>query len=159
MIEIGQIVPDFCLPTADEIELCLRDIKGGWLIIYFYPKDNTPGCTTEAIDFSENMNELIELETTVIGISPDAPIKHRKFIDQHNLKSIYLSDESRDVAKIFGAYGLKKNYGKESLGIIRSTFIINPKGEIAYIWQNIKVAGHVQKVIETLKKIQINYLT
>jgi len=154
MIQIGQIAPDFCLPNSDEIELCLRDIKGGWLIIYFYPKDNTPGCTTEAVDFSENMPELIDLETTVIGISPDSPAKHKQFIEKNSLKPIFLSDVNREVSLLFGAYALRMAYGVESLGMIRSTFIINPKGEIAHIWRKVKVAGHVNKVIDVLKLLQ-----
>jgi len=145
---------DFCLPNQDETEICLRDLLGKWIILYFYPKDNTPGCTKEAVAFSENLEEFEELDTIILGVSPDSPKKHRNFIEKQNLTITLLSDESREVLKQYGAWGLKKMYGKEYEGVIRSTFIINPNGEIVAEWKNVKVKGHIEKVKEKLKELQ-----
>jgi peroxiredoxin Q/BCP len=144
---------DFCLLNQDEVEICLKDLKGKWIVLYFYPKDNTPGCTIEAKEFSELLDEFEKLNAIVIGISPDSPKKHSNFIEKHGLKITLLSDEDKKVIKEFGAWGKKKMYGKEYEGVIRSTFIINPQGEIVQEYKNVKAKGHAKKVLEDLKEI------
>jgi peroxiredoxin Q/BCP len=144
----------FCLPNQDGVEICLKDLKGKWIVLYFYPKDNTPGCTTEAKEFSELIEEFEKLNAIIIGISPDSPKKHCNFIEKHNLKITLLSDEEKNVIKEFGAWGKKKMYGKEYEGVIRSTFIINPNGEIVKEYKKVKAKGHAQKVLEDLKNLQ-----
>jgi len=146
--------PEFCLPNQDETEICLRDLAGKWIILYFYPKDNTPGCTTEACDFTEAIEEFEDLDAVILGVSPDSPKKHRNFIEKKNLKITLLSDENKDVIKAYGAWGKKKMYGKEYEGVIRSTFIISPDGEIVAEWKNVRVKGHVEKVKQKLKELQ-----
>ncbi len=147
-------VNDFCLPNQDGIEICLRDLKGKWIILYFYPKDNTPGCTTEAKEFSELLDEFEKLGAIIIGISPDSVKKHCNFIEKHNLKITLLSDEEKKVLKAYGAWGIKKMYGKEYEGVIRSTFIINPDGEIVKEYKKVKAKGHASKVLDDLKEIK-----
>jgi len=151
---LNQKAPEFCLPNQDETEICLRDLAGKWIILYFYPKDNTPGCTTEACDFTNELEEFEELDAVILGVSPDSPKKHRNFIEKKNLKITLLSDENKEVLKAYGAWGLKKMYGREYEGVIRSTFIISPDGEIVAEWKKVKVKGHVEKVKEKLKELQ-----
>ena len=145
---------NFCLSNKDNIKLCLRDFIGKWTILYFYTKDNTPGCTTKAKEFSELLEEFEKENAVVIGISPDSPKKHCNFIQKHNLKIILLSDEEKKVIKEFGAWGKKKAYGKEYEGVIRSTFIINPNGEIVKEYKKVKAKGHAKQVLENLKEIK-----
>jgi peroxiredoxin Q/BCP len=146
--------PEFCLPNQDETEICLRDLSGKWVVLYFYPKDNTPGCTTEACDFTNEVEEFEDLDAVILGVSPDSPKKHRNFIEKKDLKITLLSDEDKSVLKAYGAWGLKKNYGREYEGVIRSTFIISPDGEIVAEWKNVRVKGHAEKVKEKLKELQ-----
>ena len=146
--------PEFCLPNQDETEICLRDLAGKWVILYFYPKDNTPGCTTEACDFTENLEWFEDEDAVILGVSPDSPKKHRNFIEKKDLKITLLSDEDKEVLKAYGAWGLKKMYGKEYEGVIRSTFIINPEGEIVAEFKKVKVKGHVEAVKEKLKELK-----
>jgi len=153
MLEVGQKAPEFCLPNQDEVEICLRDLKGKWVVLYFYPKDMTPGCTTEACEFTEAEPEFEDLDTVILGVSPDSPEKHLKFIEKKELKITLLSDESKEVLKAYGAWGLKKMYGKEYEGVIRSTFIIDPEGNIAATWYKVRVKGHVKAVKEKLEEL------
>jgi len=146
--------PEFCLPNQDETEICLRDLAGKWVILYFYPKDNTPGCTTEACDFTENLDWFEDEDAVILGVSPDSPKKHRNFIEKKDLKITLLSDENKDVIKAYGAWGIKKMYGKEYEGVIRSTFIISPEGEIVAEFKKVKVKGHVEAVKEKLKELK-----
>ena len=145
---------EFCLPNQDEVEICLRDLIGKWIVLYFYPKDNTPGCTTEACDFTENLEWFEDEDAIILGVSPDSPKKHRNFIEKKDLKITLLSDETKEVIKAYGAWGKKKMYGKEYEGVIRSTFIINPEGEIVAEWKKVKVKGHVEAVKEKLKELK-----
>lgn len=154
MLEIGQKAPEFCLKNQDEVEICLKDLKGKWIVLYFYPKDNTPGCTTEACDFTNELKEFEELDAIILGVSPDSCESHRKFIEKKDLKITLLCDEDRKVLKEYGAWGKKKMYGKEYEGVIRSTFLIDPEGNIAYIWPKVRVKGHVEKVKEKLKELK-----
>jgi peroxiredoxin Q/BCP len=154
-LKIGDKAPDFCLPDKDNKEVCLKDFKGKNTIVYFYPADNTPGCTTEAIGFTDILPEFQKLDATVIGVSPDSPESHAKFIDKKNLKVTLLSDENKDVLKQYGAWGLKKFRGKTYTGVIRSTFLINPEGKIAHIWPKVSVNGHAEEVKNKLAELTV----
>lgn len=153
MLEIGQKAPDFCLPNQDEVEICLQDLKGKWVVLYFYPKDNTPGCTTEALDFTAHLEEFEELGAVVLGVSPQGCDSHKRFIEKKDLKVTLLCDEEIEVLKKYGAWGMKKMYGKEYEGVIRTTVLIDPQGNIAYIWPKVRVKGHVEKVLEKLREL------
>ncbi|MBY9021119.1 MAG: thioredoxin-dependent thiol peroxidase [Candidatus Lokiarchaeota archaeon] len=153
-LKVGDAAPEFCLPDKDYKTVCLKDFKGKYVIVYFYPKDNTPGCTTEAIGFTGILPELQKLNADVIGISADSPESHAKFIEKKNLKVTLLSDQEKQVIKSYGKWGKKSFRGKEYLGVTRSTFLINPEGKIAYIWPKVSVIGHtkeVQKILIELK--------
>ncbi len=154
MLEIGSKALDFCLPNQDEEEICLRDFQGSWVVVYFYPRDNTPGCTTQACNFTENLPDFTKLGVTVLGISPDTPRKHRNFIEKKNLAITLLADENKEVANKYGVWQLKKSYGREYMGIVRSTFLINPDSQIAFIWKKVKVKGHIEAVKEKIKELQ-----
>lgn len=135
-------------------EVSLDDFKGKWLIIYFYPKDDTPGCTMEGIEFTKNLSKFTKLNSIVIGISPDSEESHCKFAEKHKLEIELLSDPDKKVIKEFGVWGKKNLYGKEYEGVIRSTFILNPNGEIVADWKNVKVPGHVDQVLIKLRELQ-----
>jgi len=161
-MEIGDNIIDFCLPDNENKNFCLKDFSKKWVVVYFYPKDNTSGCTKEAIDFTEKKHDFAQKNAEIIGISPDKQESHTKFIIKHNLGILLLSDTEKEVMKNYGAWGLKKNYGKEYEGVIRSTFLINPEGKIAYKWKNVKVqqkrkdgiVKHADKVFEKLVDLQ-----
>lgn len=161
-MNISEKIENFCLPNDLGQDICIESFLGKWLVIYFYPKDNTSGCTKEAVDFTQNLIEFTQRDTVVIGISPDKPASHISFIKKYDLKHILLCDESKQILKKFGAYGTKKMYGKESEGVIRSTFIVSPTGVIEYKWNNVKVetksakgtVKHVDVVLKKLDEIQ-----
>ncbi len=154
MLEIGDAIPEFCLPNQDEEEICFRDIKGRWAVIYFYPKDNTPGCTTEACDFTAALPDFTGMEAIILGVSPDSPKKHRNFIEKKELKITLLADEEKELCKKFGIWQLKKFMGREYMGVVRSTFLIAPDGTLAYKWEKVRVKNHVQEVKEKLIELQ-----
>jgi peroxiredoxin Q/BCP len=154
MIEIGQQAPDFCLPNQDDVEICSRDLKGKWIVLYFYPKDSTPGCTTEACEFTEAMPDFDGLGAVILGVSADSTKRHRNFIEKQNLEITLLSDESTEMMQAYGVWQLKKNYGREYMGIVRSTYIIDPDGKVAASWSNVKVKGHVEAVKAKLAEIK-----
>lgn len=147
----GIKAPEFNLEGDDGKFYTLESFSGKKLILYFYPKDNTPGCTTEALEFSAMIEEFKLKDAVVVGVSPDTIEKHKNFRTKHDLKVILLSDPDKKVAESYGAFGLKKLYGKESMGIIRSTFLINENGIIDKIYKNVRVKGHVEKVMCELK--------
>ncbi len=152
-LEIGAKAPAFALPDQSEKEVSLKDFKGQWVVLYFYPKDDTPGCTVEACDFTSGLKAFEKLNAVVLGVSPDSPASHRKFITHHDLEIRLLADEERTVMKDYGAWGLKNMYGKEVEGVIRSTFIIDPKGKIGHAWYGVKADGHAEKVREKLAEL------
>lgn len=156
MIEVGTSAPDFCLPNQDEVEICLRDLKGKWIILYFYPKDNTPGCTTEACDFTEAMPDFSGLDAVILGVSADSPKKHRNFIEKQSLGITLLSDEETQMMQAYDVWKLKKNYGREYMGIVRSTCIISPSGEIAATWENVKVRQKRKKKGEAYEIVHVD---
>ncbi|MCG3227682.1 MAG: thioredoxin-dependent thiol peroxidase [Candidatus Heimdallarchaeota archaeon] len=153
MLKEGDIAPSFCLPNELDERICLKDFTGKWVVVYFYPKDMTPGCTTEACDFSDNFLEFKDMKTEIIGISPDAPKSHTKFIEKYSLQHILLSDPEHDVLEKFGVWQMKKLYGKEYMGVVRSTFLINPEGKIAKVWEKVKVKDHVEDVKGSLNDL------
>lgn len=154
MLEIGTKAPEFCLPNQDEVEICLKDLIGKWVVFYFYPKDSTPGCTTEACDFSAEQENFEDMDAIILGVSPDTPRKHRNFIAKKELTITLLADEQKRVLQAYEAWGLKKMYGKEYEGVLRTTYIINPEGNIAFGFEKVRVKGHVEKVKEKLKELQ-----
>ncbi len=153
-LKIGNKAPDFKLPDATGDIVSLKDYKEKWLVLYFYPKDNTSGCTTEAIDFTGTLPEFKKLGASVIGVSPDSCKSHQKFIEKHDLAVTLLSDEEKTVMEKYGVWQLKKMYGKDYFGVVRTTLLIGPDGKIKHIWNNVKVAGHVQDVLNKLKELQ-----
>ncbi len=154
LLEIGQNAPLFTLNNSQGETINLEQYLGQWLVLYFYPKDNTPGCTTEAQDFTKLNPEFEKLSAKIIGISPDSEKSHCKFIDKYDLSIELLCDPDHNVATAYGVWGLKKFMGKEYMGIIRSTFIINPQGNIAYIWSKVRVKNHAEKVLNQLQELQ-----
>ncbi|MDY0121537.1 MAG: thioredoxin-dependent thiol peroxidase [Sulfurimonas sp.] len=154
MIQLEQKAPEFCLPNQDDVEICLRDLKGKWIVLYFYPKDNTPGCTTEACEFTEALPEFSNMDAIILGVSADSTKKHRNFIEKKELAITLLSDEETTMMQEYGVWQLKKNYGKEYMGIVRTTLIINPEGVIKALWEKVRVKGHVEAVQEELRRLQ-----
>ncbi len=169
MLEIGNKAPNFCAVNQDDVEICSRDILGKWIVLYFYPKDLTPGCTTQACDFTDALPQFDDLDAVILGVSPDDTEKHRKFIDKKDLQITLLSDVEKKMCEAYGVWQLKKFMGKEYMGVVRSTFIINPKGEIAAIWEKVNVRKkktvkgekieilHVNEVKEKIEELQANY--
>ena len=130
-LKAGDRAVDFCLPDADENEVCLKHFSGRWIVLYFYPKDNTPGCTMEAISFSKQMEAFGEKEAVILGLSPDAPQSHCRFRDKHDLRITLLSDVNHRVLEAYGVWVQKKMYGRSYFGVERSTFLIDAEGRVA----------------------------
>ena len=152
-IEIGDKLPTFSLPLSNGKTINSKDLLGKRFILYFYPKDNTPGCTNQAKDFSNKLKDFKKLKTEVIGISKDSLKTHKNFINKHNLKILLGSDEEIDIIKKFGVWVEKNMYGRNYMGIQRSTFIIDANSKIFFSWEKVKVKGHVDEVIEKLKEV------
>ncbi|WP_103570136.1 thioredoxin-dependent thiol peroxidase [Campylobacter concisus] len=151
-LEVGDKAPEFEALNQDGVKVALKDFIGKNVVLYFYPKDNTPGCTTEACEFSANYDQFIKNDTVIIGVSPDSVKSHAGFIAKQNLKHILLSDEDKEISKLYGVWQVKKNYGKEYLGIVRSTFVIGKDGKIAKIYKSVKAKDHAAKVLADLAK-------
>ena len=150
-MEIRQLAPDFTLMGSDGKNHSLSDYKGKKVILYFYPKDNTPGCTTEACDFRDNINEINNLNAVVIGVSKDNLNSHNKFIEKFNLPFLLLSDEEKTVCNLYDVIKEKNMYGKKVLGIERSTLIINEDGILIKEFRKVKVKGHIEEVLNEIK--------
>ncbi len=153
ILKVGDLVPEFQAEAVSSGEISNKKLKGKWSIIYFYPKDNTPGCSLEAIDFSSYREKFDELGVVVFGVSKDSLKSHQNFIEKKELKIELISDEEIDMIEKFGVWQLKKNYGKEYMGIVRSTFIISPELKIEEVWENVKVKGHVENVYTKIKEL------
>lgn len=153
-LEVGKKAPAFSLKKEDDSTVTLSDFKGKWVVLYFYPKDDTPGCTTEACDFTAGLKAFEKLDAVVLGCSPDSTESHRKFIAKYKLKVSLLSDPEKDTMKTYGAWGEKMMYGKAMVGVIRSTVIVNPEGKIARHWARVKAAGHAEVVRQTLSELK-----
>ena len=153
-IEVGRKAPPFSLPDQNGKQVALDDLAGSWVVLYFYPKDDTPGCTTEACEFTDGVEAFDDLDAVVLGCSADTPESHRKFIAKHGLKVTLLSDADRAVMKTYDAWGEKSMYGRTSMGVIRSTVLIDPQGKVAFHWPNVKAAGHAEQVREKLAELR-----
>ena len=154
MIEVGKRAPAFTLKNQDDEKVQLTKLKGSWVVLYFYPRDDTPGCTTQACDFTAGLKGFEKLGAAVYGCSPDTTESHRKFIAKHDLRIGLLSDPDHAVMEAYGAWGEKKLYGKTSLGVIRSTVLIDPAGKVAHHWRKVQSKGHAAKVAEKLAELQ-----
>lgn len=150
MIEVGKKAPAFTLRNQDGEKVQLSKLAGSWVVLYFYPRDDTPGCTVEACEFSAGLKGFKKLEAKVLGCSADSPESHRKFIAKHELGIELLSDPDHAVMEKYGAWGEKTLYGKKSLGVIRSTVLIDPAGRVAHHWRKVQAKGHAAKVAEVL---------
>lgn len=153
MIAQNTQAPDFTLPRDGEGEVTLSALTGGPVVLFFYPKDNTPGCTTEAVDFTARIAEFDALNCSVLGISKDSVKKHDNFRAKHDLGVALLSDADSDVCEKYGVWQEKKMYGKTFMGIVRTTVLIDANGKIARIWNKVKVAGHAEEVLEAARTL------
>lgn len=153
MTLVGKKAPAFTLPDQNGNKVKLADLAGAWVVLYFYPRDDTPGCTTEACDFTSTLREFAALDAKVLGCSPDAPEKHIKFIAKHKLGVDLLSDPEHALMDKYGAYGEKTMYGKKVQGVIRSTFLIDPQGKVAHVWPRVSVKGHAAQVLAKLQEL------
>ena len=151
-LDVGSTAPDFTMETPDG-PVSLSDFAGRKLVLYFYPKDDTSGCTTEAIQFSGLLDRFRAAGAAVIGVSKDSIAKHRKFADKHGLKVTLASDPEGAVIEAYGAWVEKTLYGRKYMGIDRSTFLIGPDGRIAAIWRKVKVAGHADAVLKAAEDL------
>ena len=152
MIEEGEIVPKFQLQDADGNTVKSSQLKGKKFVVYFYPRDFTPGCTTEADEFSRDYKKFQKAGIEIVGISKDDVTSHRKFCDKMNIPYILLADVDTEVSKQFGVWGLKKFMGREFMGINRSTFLVNEKGKIFKVFPKVKPKGHSKEVLEAFQK-------
>jgi peroxiredoxin Q/BCP len=151
---VGRKAPAFALPDQDGQTVKLSDLKGQWVVLYFYPKDDTPGCTTEACDFTAGIKGFEKLDATVLGCSADSPESHRKFIAKYKLKVRLLTDAEHTTMTAYGAWGEKNMYGRKSMGVIRSTAIIDPQGVLAFHYPKVRAAGHADAVREKLVELR-----
>lgn len=149
-LKIGQKAPEFNLPDEDGKMHGLSDHRGKWLLLYFYPKDDTPGCTKEACLFRDNFPKFSKLNVEVIGISADTVKSHKKFAEKYGLPFTLLSDEKKEVLKKYGVWSKKKIMGKEYMGILRTSFLINPEGKILKIYENVKPDIHAEEVLRDM---------
>ena len=154
MIEEGKKAPAFTLASSEGGKTKLSDHAGKWVVLYFYPRDMTPGCTTEAQGFRDAAEQLEEREAVVLGVSKDSIESHEKFRDKHDLNFALLSDPDGKVIEKYGAWGEKNMYGRKSMGIIRTTVLIDPAGKVRKIFFKVRVKGHVEKVIATLDELR-----
>jgi len=154
-LNLGDIAPDFRLPDKSGKEVSLKDYVGKWVVIYMYPKDNTPGCTLEAQDFTRLSGEFEKRGAMVLGISPDSPASHEKFCMKFNLTVTLLSDPEHAVIDRYGSWVLKKQYGREFHGVVRSTFLVDPEGKIRSLWPKVTVKGHAEEVLEKLDELSL----
>ncbi|MEK7151033.1 MAG: thioredoxin-dependent thiol peroxidase [Patescibacteria group bacterium] len=153
-LKIGDNAPDFNLLDEDENNRSLFNYKGKWILLYFYPKDDTPGCTKEACEIRDNFLEFKKLDVVVIGISTDSVKSHKSFVEKYNLPFTLLSDENKEVVNLYGVWGKKKFMGREYDGTFRTSFLINPKGKIEKIYENVKPAKHSKEVLLDLENIK-----
>lgn len=155
MLNAGVPAPDFCL-EGDRGRVCLKDLKGMWVALYFYPKDNTSGCTMEALEFTALDREFESEGAKILGVSADTVESHAKFRERKNLTHTLLSDEGKTTLEAYGVWQTKKLHGREFKGIVRTTFLIDPKGLIAFVWPKVKPEGHAEEVLAKIKEIKLN---
>jgi thioredoxin-dependent peroxiredoxin len=150
-LKIGDPAPRFCLPDQDGREISLEQLRGQQVVLYFYPKDNTSGCTVEALDFSAMKKAFESRNCLILGVSPDSVKSHKNFCLKRDLMHLLLSDTERSVLQLYGVWQKKKLYGREFEGVVRSTFLIDMEGNIAGIWRKVKVQGHAAEVLAALR--------
>ncbi len=148
---VGAAAPDFSLPTDDGGTVSLSGLKGRWVVLYFYPRDDTPGCTKEACGFRDSIADFRGLDAEVVGVSRDTAAKHAKFKAKYDLPFTLASDADAAVCEAYGVWKEKTLYGRKSMGIERSTFLIDPDGRVAAVWRKVKVPGHVEAVLDSAK--------
>ena len=153
MLDAAQTAPDFTLPVTGGGEISLSALKGSAVVLYFYPRDDTPGCTKEAIGFSEHLDSFAAAGTKVFGISRDTMAKHDKFTAKHDLSVPLLTDEDGAMCEAYGVWVEKNMYGKKSMGIERATYLVDANGVIAQVWRKVKVPGHVEAVLEAAQAL------
>ncbi|MFN3305920.1 MAG: peroxiredoxin [Candidatus Kapaibacteriota bacterium] len=153
-LKVGENAPDFVGVTDSDEQIRLSDFRGKWIVLYFYPKDNTSGCTREACDFRDNYERITSFNADVIGVSPDSAKSHKNFKTKHNLNFHLVADTDKEICKLYDVLGEKSMYGKKYLGVIRSTYIIDPNGIILYVNPKVTVDGHVDEIIQELTKLQ-----
>lgn len=153
-IEVGKNAPNFSLPSDEGTEISLSELKGKNVVLYFYPKDDTPGCTIEAQDFTRKLKDFEKLDAIVLGVSKDSVKSHCKFIEKYSINFNLLADEKQEACKNYDVIKEKSMMGKKYMGIERSTFLINKLGKISKIWREVKVNGHVDEVLESLKELE-----
>jgi len=152
-LDVGAKAPPFALPTDGEGNVSLEDLKGKKVVLYFYPKDDTPGCTKEAISFSQHKPEFDRAGAVIIGASPDSPAKHDKFKAKHDLTVTLAADEDKELCEAYGVWVEKSMYGRTYMGVERSTFLIDADGRIAAIWRKVKVKGHAEAVLQAVQEL------
>ncbi|MEH7107634.1 MULTISPECIES: thioredoxin-dependent thiol peroxidase [Bacillaceae] len=150
-VEIGMQAPDFTLEAQTGEQITLSALKGKNVVLYFYPKDMTPGCTTEACDFRDQHQAFSDVNAVILGVSPDPVDRHQKFVEKYGLPFLLLADADHMVAENYGVWTLKKNFGKEYMGIERSTFIIDQNGKIVKVYRKVQVKGHVEEALNFIK--------
>ena len=150
----GMTPPDFQLPDGDGTSVKLSALRGRPVVVYFYPKDDTPGCTAEAKDFTCLAGEFREAGAELLGISPDSQASHRKFQEKHALDVRLLSDEARGAAEAYGVWVEKQMYGRKYMGVERATFLIDPTGKVARVWRNVRVPGHADEVLAAVRAMK-----
>lgn len=150
-LAVGDTAPSFSLPANGDRTVSLADFKGRQLVVYFYPKDNTPGCTTESIDFTNALADFDAIATDIVGVSADSVKKHENFIAKHNLGITLLADEEQKMLNAYGVWVEKNMYGRKFMGIERATYLIGADGKIKQIWRKVKVKGHVEAVLEAAR--------
>ena len=153
-LKVGQKAPQFKLLDAGKNTVSLGNFKGKWLVLYFYPKDDTSGCTLEAQDFTARLPEFKKLSAVVVGISPDSYRSHQKFIGKYDLGVPLLSDPEQHVLKAYGVWQKKSMFGREFMGVVRTTFLIDPQGVIRHIWPEVEVEGHADEVRRKIAELQ-----
>lgn len=152
MLELGKKAPSFTLPNQENKKVSLKDFKGSKVVLYFYPKDMTSGCTQEACDFRDELSPLKKLNAVVLGVSADSVTSHKKFSEKYNLNFDLLSDESKEMLEAYGVWKEKSMYGKKYMGIERTTIIIDESGKISHVFPKVKVTGHVEEIKKALQE-------
>ncbi len=151
-LQVGDVAPHFTMMVSEDKSINLSDFEGKNLVLYFYPKDNTPGCTIEAMDFNSHKADFADLNTVVVGISKDDIKSHNKFKNSYNLDFDLASDSATDTCEQYGVWAQKSMFGKKYMGINRTTFLVNKEGKITYIWRDVNVIGHAKSVLSKIKE-------
>lgn len=152
-LQVGDDAPDFTAPSSEGTDITLSELQGKNVVLYFYPKDDTPGCTKEACSFRDNLARLQKADTVVLGVSKDKAASHEKFRDKYDLNFPLVSDADGKICDAYGVWREKMRFGKTSLGIVRSTFLIDKEGVIRKIWRNVKVDGHTDAVLKAIDEL------